>query len=388
MNPSAAATPVRPWPVSSPVLRAGALFAVLALAGAAQAAPIVVGQVAPLSGLKASDGRGYSAGMQMYFNHVNKAGGINGNTLVLARKDDTGRADQTLAATQLLLAEQRPLLLAGYMGAGNLAALQKSGLLAKEKIALVGYRSSTFQPDSPLLYNVRAGLRDEIGKIAEHLATVGITKLGLLYEEGPDAPALLASAEEAVKKNGGSLVAKGSYEMDTLRMENANKLLQAAKPQAIILITSGAAASAFIEKYRLEGGTARLFASSDVDLEQLAKRLAEEHMQGISIAQVTPNPYRPSSKLSKEFREVQAKSGDPDVPVSYAMMEGYIAAKVIAEAARRAGAKPTRENLAAALDSIDSLDLGGYTVGYRPGQRAGSRFVELSIVSATGRIRQ
>jgi len=111
-------------------------------------------------------------------------------------------------------------------------------------------------------------------------------------------------------------------------------------------------------------------------------------MQGISIAQVTPNPYRPSSKLSKEFREVQAKSGDPDVPVSYAMMEGYITAKVIAEATRRAGARPTRENLAAALDSIDSLDLGGYTVGYRPGQRGGSRFVELSIVSATGRIRQ
>jgi ABC-type branched-subunit amino acid transport system substrate-binding protein len=385
MNPSAAATAVRHW-LASPVLCAGVLLA--ATVGAAQAAPIVVGQVAPLSGLKASDGRGYSAGMQMYFNHVNKAGGINGNTLVLARKDDSGRADQTLAATQQLLAEQRPLLLAGYMGAGNLAALQKSGLLAKEKIALVGYRSSTFQPDSPLLYNVRAGLRDEIGKIAEHLATVGITKLGLLYEEGPDAPALLASAEEAVKKNGGSLVAKGSYEMDTLRMENANKLLQAAKPQAIILITSGAAASAFIEKYRLEGGTARLFASSDVDLEQLAKRLAEEHMQGISIAQVTPNPYRPSSKLSKEFREVQAKSGDPDVPVSYAMMEGYITAKVIAEATRRAGARPTRENLAAALDSIDSLDLGGYTVGYRPGQRGGSRFVELSIVSATGRIRQ
>jgi len=85
MHPSAAATAVRHW-LASPVLCAGVLLA--AMVGAAQAAPIVVGQVAPLSGLKASDGRGYSAGMQMYFNHVNKAGGINGNTLVLARKDD------------------------------------------------------------------------------------------------------------------------------------------------------------------------------------------------------------------------------------------------------------------------------------------------------------
>ena len=97
-----------------------------ALLGAAVAAPVVVGQVAPLSGLRAGDAQGYSAGMQMYFNHVNRTGGVSGNTLVLARKDDAGRVDQTLAATEQLLSEQRPLLLAGYMGSSNLAALQKS----------------------------------------------------------------------------------------------------------------------------------------------------------------------------------------------------------------------------------------------------------------------
>lgn len=358
------------------------------LLGAAIAAPVVVGQVAPLSGLRAGDARGYSAGMQMYFNHVNKTGGVNGSTLVLARKDDAGRVDQTLAATEQLLSEQRPLLLAGYMGGSNLAALQKSGILAREKIALVGYRSGAFQPDMPQLYNVRADLREEIGKITEHLATVGVTQLGFFYEESAYASELLARAEEAIKKHGGKLVAKASYEADTLRIEGANRTFLAAKPQAIIMVTSGVAGAAFVEKYRLEGGTARLFASSDVDLEQMSKRLAEEHMQGISIAQVTPNPYRVSSKLSKEFREVQAKSGEPDVPVSYAMMEGFITAKVIAEAVRRAGTKLNREGLAAALESIDNVDLGGYTVGYRPGQRMGSRFVELSIVSAAGKIRQ
>lgn len=359
-----------------------------ALLGAAVAAPVVVGQVAPLSGLRAGDAQGYSAGMQMYFNHVNRTGGVSGNTLVLARKDDAGRVDQTLAATEQLLSEQRPLLLAGYMGSSNLAALQKSGILAREKIALIGYRSGAFQPDIPQLYNVRADLREEIGKITEHLATVGVTQLGFLYEESAYASELLARAEEAIKKHGGKLVAKASYEADTLRIETANRTFLATKPQAIIMVTSGAAAAAFVEKYRMEGGAARLFASSDVDLEQMSKRLAEEHMQGISIAQVTPNPYRVSSKLSKEFREVRAKSGEPDVPVSYAMMEGFITAKVIAEAVRRAGTKLSREGLAAALESIDNVDLGGYTVGYRPGHRMGSRFVELSIVSAAGKIRQ
>jgi len=71
-----------------------------------------------------------------------------------------------------------------------------------------------------------------------------------------------------------------------------------------------------------------------------------------------------------------------------AMMEGYIAAKVIVEAVRRQGARPTREGTMAALDAMDSYDLGGYMVSYKPGQRVGSRFVELSIVSSSGRIGQ
>jgi ABC-type branched-subunit amino acid transport system substrate-binding protein len=73
--------------------------------------------------------------------------------------------------------------------------------------------------------------------------------------------------------------------------------------------------------------------------------------------------------------------------VSYAMMEGYIAGKVIAEAARRMGAQASREAFVTALDSIDAYDLGGYRIGYRSGQRQGSRFVDMTILSATGRVR-
>ena len=70
------------------------------------------------------------------------------------------------------------------------------------------------------------------------------------------------------------------------------------------------------------------------------------------------------------------------------MMEGFIAAKVIVEAVRRQGARPTREGMAATLDAMDSYDLGGYVVGFKPGMRNGSKFVELSIISGAGKIRQ
>ncbi|TWO71689.1 ABC transporter substrate-binding protein [Caenimonas sedimenti] len=369
---------------------ARAVTAAVAVCGAQalQAAQIVVGQVGPLSGLEASQGRAYGTGMQLYFNAVNKAGGVGGHTFTLVRRDDGGRPEDTVAGTKAMLAEDRPLVLAGYFGTKNITDLVASGLLEKERIALVGYRTAEVRSETPLLYNVRATLRDEVNKLTEHLATIGITRLGLFYEDGPGAPALLAAADEAAKKARASITHKAAYEGGTAKVTPAVDLFLKNPPQAIIMISSGAAAAGFIEQYRGAGGAAQLFAHSGADIEQLSKRLAEEQMQGVAIAQVTPSPYKVASRLAKEFNDLVTKTPNLEVPVSYAMMEGYIAAKVIVEAVRRQGARPTREAMAATLDAMDSYDLGGYAVGFKPNARSGSRFVELSIISGAGKIRQ
>ncbi len=358
------------------------------VAATAQAAQVVVGQVGPMSGLDATQGRAYAAGMQLVFDRVNKAGGVNGHTFSLVRKDDGGRPEDTVSITRQMLAEDRPMVLAGYFGSRNVADLVKSGLLEKDRIALVGYRTAEIRPETPLLYNVRASLRDEINKLTEHLATIGITRLGLLYEDGPGAAALLAAADEAATKARASVIVKASYAAGTASINAAVDAFVKNPPQAILMVASGAAAAGFIEQYRAAGGAAQLFAHSGADIEQMAKRLAEEQMQGVAIAQVTPSPYKISGRLAKEFADTVAGAPKLEVPVSYAMMEGFIAGKVIVEAVRRQGARPTREGVVATLDAMDSYNLGGYVVGFKPGMRSGSRFVELSIVSASGRIRQ
>jgi branched-chain amino acid transport system substrate-binding protein len=206
------------------------------------------------------------------------------------------------------------------------------------------------------------------------------------YEDGPGAAALIAAAEAAAKKANLTLVAKASYPARTVQVAKAVAAMTTAAPQAIFMVATGAAAAGFIENYGRGG--AQLFAHSGVDIEQLTKRLAEEQMQGVSIAQVTPSPYKISSRLSKEFQDAVATKKDLEVPVSYAMMEGFITAKVIVEAVRRQGAKPSREGMVGALAAMDRFDMGGYAVGYKPNSRTGSKFVELSIISGTGKIRQ
>lgn len=368
------------------MLGIGFFAAVLFTSPPALATQVLVGEVGPLSGLEANQGRAYGAGMQLYFDAVNKAGGVNGNTFVLVRKDDRGQPEETVAATRKMLAEDRPMVLAGYFGDSNIEGLLSSGLLAKENIALVGYRVTQIRPEAPNLYAVRAGLQDELDKFAEHVATVGMKRIGLFYENGEGAAALLVAAEAAARSANLSLVAKAGYAPRTTDVNKAVATLTAAAPQAIFMVATGAAAAAFIESYGRNG--AQLFAHSGVDVEQLTKRLADVQMQGVSIAQVTPNPYKMATRLSKEFHDAVVGKKDLEAPVSYVMMEGFITAKVIVEAVRRQGARPTREGMVATLNSMGSYDLGGYVVSYKPGVRRGSRFVELTIISDTGKIRQ
>ena len=297
------------------------------------------------------------------------------------------KVQETVAKHQKVLADARPIALAGYIGNRNLSELLKAGLLEKEKIALVGYRSTELRGEVPYLYSVRAGLRDEVSRIADHLVTVGITRLGVFHEEGPGTPQLVAMLDEVIKRTGATITARGTYPAGTAKVAGAIDAFIKAQPQAIIILATGSAAAGFIEQYRLGGGAAQLFAQSGADIEQLAQRLGEDTMKGIAIAQVTPSPYKISGRLAKEFSDLTAKATNLEVPVSYAMMEGYIAGKVIVEATRRMGKQASREGFVAALDTLD-LDMGGYRVAFKPGMRSGSRFVELSIVTGSGKIRQ
>lgn len=362
--------------------------AIVLMSSWAMAAQVVVGQVGPMTGPEGSQGRAYATGMELRFDSINRAGGINGHTLSLVRKDDGGRPEDTVALTQQLVGESNPLILAGYFGAKNIDGLLTAGVLEKAGVVLIGYRGASLRAASPKLYSVRASLPDEIRKITEHLATIGITRLGVFHEAGPDGIAAASAADEAAQAARVAIVSRATYPPGTADVAGAVQRFSQQQPQAIVLISSGAATAGFIEQYRSAGGTAQLFAQSGADLEQLSKRLSEEQLQGVAIAQVTPTPYRITSRLAKQLADAIAIRNEKDLSISYAMMEGFIAAGVIAEAVRRQGRNPTREGMHSALDSIRDFDLGGYVVSFKPGHRFGSRFVELSIVNSAGRIRQ
>jgi branched-chain amino acid transport system substrate-binding protein len=59
---------------------------------------------------------------------------------------------------------------------------------------------------------------------------------------------------------------------------------------------------------------------------------------------------------------------------------------VLVEGLRRAGPRPTRAGVIRALESMRSFDLGGITVGFAPDNRIGSRYVEVTVISSSGKL--
>lgn len=82
--------------------------------------------------------------------------------------------------------------------------------------------------------------------------------------------------------------------------------------------------------------------------------------------------------MVREARDLAKSAGQTDL--SPIFLEGFCGAKVLVEALRRAGPKPTRQTVLKALDSIRKFDLGGLEIGYSPEDHSGSNFVEMSII--------
>jgi ABC-type branched-subunit amino acid transport system substrate-binding protein len=110
----------------------------------------------------------------------------------------------------------------------------------------------------------------------------------------------------------------------------------------------------------------------------LAKELGPDGA-GVAIAQDVPPPTKRSLPVVKEYQAaIEKQLGKKEY--SFTSLEGFIGAKVIVEALRRAGPKLTRDNFMAALDGMKDFDTGGYLIHFTPTDHNGSSYVELTVI--------
>ena len=365
------------------------LLAALAGAPHAIAKDLYVGQVAPLSGPAASIGIPVTQAAHAYFRKINEAGGIQGNRVVLIDRDDGFKPERTLQEIDLLLKEKPVIALINVVGAPNNGDLVATGLLAKHGLAVVGAftgATSVRALKSPHLYFVRASVEDEARKMAAQAGALGITRIGLVHAN--DAFGL--DARKHVEKSLGELslqlVGHAAYEPATAEVSAAVSTLRNSGAQAIIVFGTGPATARFAVEYRKAGGGGLILANSSTAPEVLVKIAGAQYARGVGLVQVMPPLIKTTIPVVREYLETLRAYADAGATPSPYGLEGFLAAKVLAEGLRKAGPAPTRELLLKGLNQIGVFDAGGVLLNYSAGSREGLKAVEIGIMSASGKL--
>ena len=355
----------------------------------AGAAELVVGQVAAFSGPLAPTGSHMRAGAQLYFDAVNAEGGIHGAKIRLISKDDGYKSAETVRLAREMLKESQPLAFIGFVGTGNVTAILEEKVLAEAGIPLVAVRTgaaSVVERKDPLLFMTRASYAAEVQKIIDQYATTGYNRFAVLYQDDAFGRDVLGSAEQAIKAAGGTLVATGSYKKNTTDVGAAVKSIADAKPQAVIMIANTAASAEFLKQSREIGNSAQYVALSVTDAAQVVQRIGIDMAAGLVLTQVVPDPDSPTVPLIREIQNNFAKFKPQDVTANHTFVEGYLGAKVLGEALRRAGPNPTRQKVREALETMKNYDAGEVFISFSATRHTGSRFVDITILNQAGKL--
>lgn len=366
-----------------------ALGSALALPSAlARAGELVIGQVAPLSGVLASTGAQMVVGGRIFFEHVNATGGIHGRTIRHLVVDDGYKVDETVRLTREVLADPEVLALFGFAGTANIGKLLAERVLEEGGAALVAPYTggeNLRTPFNPWIFHVRAGYADETEHMVQQATTLGMSRIAVMYQDDGFGQAGLDGVRQALARRKMEVAVAAGYERNTDKVEDAVRRIKDSDAQAIIMISVNKPTAAFVRRYRELGGGAQLYNISVVDPAEIVKLAGLRNAHGLGISQVVPYPYTPRLPVVREYQQLLQRHA-PGESVNYTSFEEFLGAKVLVEGLRRAGPNPTRAKVLAALESIGRLDLGGITVGYSPTNRVGSRYVEVTVIGGSGKL--
>jgi len=343
------------------------------------ATTITLGQSAPLSGSNQELGQDIRNGALAYFKKLNDAGGVHGRRIELTTLDDANQVPRAEANTKKLVEETGVFALFGYAS----ATLSRPALpiVQEHKVPFI----HPFTGADPMrvfdkfVYNVRASYADELEKIVDFFAPLGVKRFSIVYYDDVVGRENLAAVDRALKKRSYETVSKAAFK-DRAKpdIDAGVKEVAKGKPDVVILTTLYKASADLIRAAKKAGFEAQMVSNSFPGASPLAKELGQDGA-GVAIAQDVPPPTKRSLPVVKEYQAaIEKQLGKKDY--SFTSLEGFIGAKVIVEALRRAGPKLTRDNFMAALDGMKDFDTGGYLIHFTPTDHNGSSYVELTVI--------
>lgn len=341
---------------------------------------VVIGMCNALTGPASALGTGVKKGALVYFDKVNRAGGVHGRKIRVISYDDGYEPRNTVAQTRKLIADDRVFALFGYVGTPTSSAIIPA--INEAKIPYFGpFTGAEFlrNPVNRYIFNVRGSYFDEAETQVKYLTDRGIRKIGVFYQNDAYGLAVKGGVLKALKKRGLDIAGEGTYERNTENVGAAVAALKQARPDAVSMVGTYKAMAAFIKQAKAEGFNPVFLNVSFVGTAALVKELAGAG-DGVIITQVMPSPRDSMLPVVIQYRNDMKAAGHAEL--DYTDLEGYLDAVVFVEVLKKAGSGLTRDSFIAAAEAMN-VNVGGLTARYSASDHQAMDSVYLTRISGS-----
>ncbi|MBK8325431.1 MAG: ABC transporter substrate-binding protein [Betaproteobacteria bacterium] len=368
-------------------IRIAALACLLAahatLPARAQSEPIRIGQSISLTGAAADHGNAVLAGVKAALAKANAEGGVRGRRIELRVLDDAGDAAKSGANAKALARDAGIVALFGGVEGGPCVAQMKEAVEAGVPlVACMAGSPELRDPGHRLVFPVRAGHYDEFARLIEQAIRYGMGRIAFVHSDSDTGRRHLANVRKLLAAQGRELTLALAMPSKP-DMKALAKQLVDGRIEAVFNHGSFATYSQLLRETRALGATTQFMAVNS-GAQQMVRLLGPD-AKGLIFTQVVPFPWGMERAIVREY-QVALRKLDPQAAYSFSSLEGYISARVLVEALRRAKS-PTREGLVQSLEGMETLELGGFALSYGRDSRAGSAFVDTVIATSKGDFR-
>jgi branched-chain amino acid transport system substrate-binding protein len=343
---------------------------------------IVIGSSLALGGHASFLGTEYLHGAMCLINQINKEGGIHHRKIRVIAYDDGYDPPRCVANTQRLIHKDKVFALFCYVGTPTTVKIIDT--VEENKIPLLGLFTGADKLRFPFrhyIFNIRSSYYQETNAVVRYFVEEkGLRRIAVFYQYDDYGFDGLKGTQIALQRYGLSPVATGSFVRGTLEIEDALKKIQKSEAQAVIMIGTYSPCAKFIKEARARRYNPLFHNVSFVGADKLVQELGDAG-EGVFITQVVPPPtQRILLPASEQYSRLLSQYYPQDKP-NFVSFEGFINARVLIEALRRAGRDISREGFIRTLESIKEHYVGiGAVINFGPKDHQGIDDVYLTEV--------
>jgi len=343
---------------------------------------ILIGSSLALGGHASFLGTQYLHGAMCLIEQINEEGGIHHRKIRVISYDDGYDPPRCVANTKRLIFKDKVFCLFCYVGTPT--SVKIIDIVEENKIPLLGLFTGADKLRFPFrhyIFNVRSSYYQETDAVVRYFVEEeGLRRVAVFYQYDDYGFDGLKGTQIALQKYGLSPVSTGSFIRGTLDIEEALDKIQASKAQAVIMIGTYSPCAKFIKEARARKYNPLFHNVSFVGPDKLVQELGDAG-EGVLITQVVPPPTeRILLPATEQYSRLLAQYYPQDQP-NFVSFEGFMNARVLIEALRRAGRDLSRGGFIRALESLKEYYVGiGAVINFGPRDHQGIDDVYLTEV--------